>query len=310
MEVDLKAILGIDERRKTICALMGSDDENVAFETVGAWSLDSNLLFPKQVDWIRALIDFVVNRQDLNLIVRVHPREFPNKREGVLSEHAQMLKSVLTGLPSNVRVNWPTDNISLYDLAGIVDVFANSWSSAGKEMAMLGIPVVLYSHSLVSYPSELNYVGNTQKEYFRQLEQALKDGWSPEWIRKSYRWCGMEYGYSLLDISESFSRSENRSTLAKVISKLMRGIAPYREQESDCRDRALRLSCSGMINLVLSDQLTSILDIDEHDVTVSHSEETGSIKREVRRLVEALYGAKDGYHRNSLANKLHNFANS
>ena len=87
------------------------------------------------MDWIRALVRYVARREDLCLIIRVHPREFPNKREMVLSEHAKMLQVALSELPDNVKVNWPTDKVSLYDLANITDAFANAWSSAGKEMA-------------------------------------------------------------------------------------------------------------------------------------------------------------------------------
>ena len=134
---------------------------------------------------IRALIGYVEGKENLALIIRVHPREFPNKREGVLSEHARILQAVLAGLPPNVKVNWPTDHVSLYDLANIADVFANGWSTAGKEMAWLGLPVVLYSNDLTLYPPSLNYVGTTKPEYFRQIEQALNDGWDPERIRKT-----------------------------------------------------------------------------------------------------------------------------
>src|SRR5690606_6941171 len=96
--------------------------------------------------------------KDLFLIIRVHPREFPNKRDSLKSDHALELEQTLSELPENVRVNWPSDNISLYDLAQIMDVCLNSWSTAGKEMGTLGIPVVLYSADLVFYPADLNYL--------------------------------------------------------------------------------------------------------------------------------------------------------
>ena len=70
----------------------------------------------------------------------------------MLSDHAKMLQDAFVTLPRNVKVNWPTDTVSLYDLARITDVFANAWSSAGKEMAWLGLPVVLYSPELTLYP--------------------------------------------------------------------------------------------------------------------------------------------------------------
>lgn len=309
-DVDLRKRFGIEAGQKIICATMSSDDERFSGEVIGALPVNIPSVFPRQVDWIAALIRYVQQRRDLSLIVRVHPREFPNKRESVLSGHARMLQVALSDLPGNVKVNWPTDNISLYDLANIADVFANAWSSAGKEMAWLGLPVVLYSHDLTLYPANLNYVGTTEAEYFRKIEQALSDGWDPERIRRTYRWCTIEYKHGSLDIADSFSRNEHRSFLARATSRLLRSVLSSREQERDCRNRAARLRSSGRINRIFSNEMHTVLDLDEVDTTVLHLQETDSLKKEVRRLVAGLYGAPDGSPRNPLANKLHRFAHS
>jgi hypothetical protein len=308
--VDLKGVLGIAPDQKVISATLSSEDERSSGEIIGVVHPTPDLIYPKQVDWVKALIAYVDGRPDLSLIVRVHPREFPNKRDGMLSEHASMLKAALASLPVNVRVNWPTDNISLYDLANITDVFTNAWSSAGKEMALLGLPVVLYSRELVLYPADLNYAGTTEPEYFSNLEQALQDGWSPERIRKVYRWCAMEYGYAALDISESFSRSEYRSIIVRAWSRLLRSVRSSSEQEADCRNRAARLRCSQRINAVLSNQLSTSVDLDVFDVTVSEAEEAQHLKREVRRLVAGLYGEAGEPRPHSLEQRLRTFCDS
>jgi hypothetical protein len=310
---DLKDFFKLDKKRKIICATMSSYDERFAAEAVGGFSFSNREIFPSQVEWIKALINFVKDRDDLNLIIRVHPREFPNKRESRLSQHASMLKNVFDVLPENVRVNWPTDSVSLYDLASITDVFANAWSSTGKEMALLGLPVVLYSDAIPTYPSELNYVGRTLQEYFQQLEQALRDGWSPEWIRKTYRWCAMEYNYSLLDISESFSKSEysQGSLYSRITRKFVRAIAPYHEQKKDCRKRAARLSVADTINQILENKLNLVLDLNAEQAFTSYSEETEYLKREVGRLVDGLYGNRVVQSEQSILEiKLRGFAGS
>jgi hypothetical protein len=309
-DIDLRKRLGIRPDQKIICAVMSSSDERFSGELIGVVEANVSSLFPTQVDWIKALIGYVETRKELALIIRVHPREFPNKREGVLSEHAQVLQAALADLPSNVKINWPADNISLYDLANITDVFANAWSTAGKEMVWLGLPVVLYSNGLTLYPSNLNYVGTTGPEYFRQIEQALKDGWDPQRIRATYRWCAIEYNFSALDISESFSTSEHRSLVARAASKLMRSIFPAREQEADCRNRASRLLCASRINRMLTDQMRSVLDLDEMDATVTESQETAFLKQEVRRLADGIFGASGDSQQGSLADKLRRFADS
>jgi hypothetical protein len=309
-DTDLRQRFDIQPGRKIICAVMSSSDERFSGELIGVVEANIPSIFATQVDWIKSLVRYVEGRADLALIIRVHPREFPNKREGVLSEHARVLQEVLADLPANVKVNWPTDEVSLYDLANIADIFANAWSTAGKEMAWLGLPVVLYSNDLTLYPPSLNYVGTTEPEYFRRIEQALNDGWDPERIRKTYRWCALEYKNAAVDISESFSRSEHRSFMARVSSKLVRSIAPTYEQKADCRNRASRLLSSGRINRMFEGRLRSLLDVDELDTTVSRSQETGFLKREVRRLADGIYGAAESPPQGTLANKLRKFADS
>lgn len=308
--VDIRKIFGIRDDQKIICATMSSDDERFGGEVVGVVPSLEGVLFPKQVDWIRALVEYVADRNELFLVIRVHPREFPNKREGVLSEHAKMLMDAFTSLPGNVKVNWPTDDVSLFDLANVTDVFANGWSSAGKEMAWLGLPVVLYSHGLTLYPSDLNYVGTTKLEYFQQIDRAIRDGWDAARIRKTYRWCAIEYEYSQLDISESFSRSEYGSFLQKGFRKIIRTIAPTREQKMDLRKRAARLSSAESIGRVLIRGLNSAVNFDDLGPEVSYQEETDALKIEVGRVIRGLYSADGGFGMNTLAYKLKQFADS
>jgi hypothetical protein len=307
---DLRQKFAIAAGQRVICATMSSDDERFGGEVVGVLPSLEGLLFPKQVDWIQALIEYVKPRPDLFLIVRVHPREFPNKRERVLSDHAVMMKEAFAQLPDNVRVNWPTEGVSLYDLAGITDVFVSAWSSAGKEMAWLGMPVVLYAKDLALYPADLNYVGTTKAEYFQQIERALQDGWSADRIRRAYRWCAVEMYYSTLDISQSFSKNENAPMPRKAVSKLLRMVAPGAAERRDCRRRSKRLAAGAIVNRVIGDALATAVDIGELGPAITVAEENENLKREVARLVDGLFGPVDDPRRNALASKLRSFARS
>jgi hypothetical protein len=307
---DLRKSFGIRDGQRVICATMSSDDERFGAEIVGVLPPTEGLLFAKQVDWIRALVDYVEGRPELFLVIRVHPREFPNKREGVLSDHARLLKEAFAKLPANAKVNWPTENVSLYDLAAITDVFANGWSSAGKEMSLLGLPVVLYSAQFVLYPPSLNYVGTTKAAYFAQIERALADGWDIERTRKTFRWNAVDYHYASLDISDSFSRDEHAPFLAKAMRRVIRAIAPTLQQESDCRRRSKNLSAGGRMGEVLHGQLVSVVDLELPASAVSLAEETECLKREVGRLVDGLFGPGGDPRTNPLAAKLRGFAGS
>jgi hypothetical protein len=228
----------------------------------------------------------------------------------VLSDHARLLKEAFANLPANARINWPTENVSLYDLAAITDVFANGWSSAGKEMSLLGLPVVLYSPQFVLYPPSLNYVGTSTAGYFAEVERALADGWSIERTRRTFRWNAVEYHYASLDISDSFSRDEHAPFLAKALRRVIRSIAPTLQQESDCRRRSKSLAAGGKMSMVLRGQLNSVVDLELPASTVSLAEETECLKREVGRLVDGLFGPAGDPRTNPLAAKLRGFAGS
>jgi hypothetical protein len=293
---DLRTRFKVTKDQKILVATMGSYDEEVAAEMVGARKPSAQSLFPTQIEWIQALISFVTRRPDLYLIVRVHPREFPNKRDRTLSQHAKLLREVFNSLPSNVAINWPDDDISMYDLAGHTDVFLNSWSSVGKEMSLLGIPVVIYSPDIVFYPPDLNYVGTTQEEYFRAIDDALKSGWSLERVRQTYRWSVFEFHHALIHIGDSYSGYEypNRSIVRRVSSRLLRTIFPLSEEHLDCLRRRPRLaSANKLVSLIEKVAESPVESLELGDVaTASSGEETEALLFELGRVAAAMYPEK------------------
>ncbi len=219
----IKKHFGVRSSQKLLVATMSSYDERLAVESVGAFSAEPKLLFKKQIDWIRALLLWIKDRPDLFLIIRVHPREFPNKRDSVLSEHAKDLQKEFQSLPENVKVNWPEDLISLYDMTEEVDVFLNAWSSVGKEMALLGIPVVIYSPELILYPKDLNEWGITEATYFSAIERALKSGRTYDRVQKAFRWYALEFQKSVIDLGVSKGRP---NTLLRIALRLVKALSP------------------------------------------------------------------------------------
>ena len=281
---------GIAPSARILVATLGSYDEEYAAEMVGARVHSAPPMFPMQADWIRALCEFVAQREDLFLVVRVHPREFPNRRERVQSEHARLLQQALADLPKNARVNWPEERISLYDLAEEADVFLNSWSSVGKEMSFLGRPVVTYAPQLMFFPADINYSAQTRDEYFALIDRALADGWSAERIRAVYRWLGVEYGSGLVDISDAYDEHETRAPRLPVRAwrKLRRTLEPLYAQRRDCSRRPARIVAAAQVaKLFESAAATPVHVADAH--RASASEEDRAIRREVSRLMKHLY---------------------
>jgi len=311
---DLRALFGIRPEQKVLTAVLSSYDEIYASQIVGLWPSDFESIFPTQIDWLRAIIDYVGKRPELFLIVRVHPRELPNKRDPVASESSRKLGEVLADLPSNIKVNWPTDGISLYEVAEITEVCLNAWSSAGKELTLLGLPVVTYAPDLLVYPPELNYISATRQGYFAQIELALDAGWSAENIRAGYRWYALEYEKAMIDLSESYTVSENHDTRlpVRIVNRLRRAINPMYRQERDCARRAPSLSSRALIDRLFTDARDTILDIRAESgfQAASLEEESASLRREIARMIRILYSSAEVTASNTLKYKLDRYANS
>jgi hypothetical protein len=307
---DLRRRFGIGAGRKVLVATMSSYDEEFAAEAAGARVYAGRQLFVTQADWILRLLALVAERPDLYLIIRVHPREFPNRREAVKSEHATLLEGMLSRLPANAAVNWPADGISLYDLAEEADVFLNSWSSVGKEMCMLGRPVVTYATEVIFYPPDLNYFGASVDEYLRRIDQALADGWSAEHIRMVYRWTAIELGRGLIDIGDSYAQREHQSVSLpqRVAAKARRMIDPEFTQRRDCRLRQPQMAATAMINRIVESGSETVLDIlDPPRATVTLEQESSALRGEIRHLVAALYPASQSIRAGTLHANLRAF---
>ncbi|MDX2252298.1 MAG: hypothetical protein NW202_08430 [Nitrospira sp.] len=292
--VDVRARFGVRPDQKFMVATMSSYDELFAGEITGQMpSLDRGA-FPTQIEWIRSLVEFVKSRDDLFLLIRVHPREFPNRREGLKSEHAVQLEEQFSRLPPNARVNWPSDGVSLYDLAEEMDVCLNAWSNAGKEMTFLGIPVVLYSTQTIFYHPAINYAADTTAEYFRLIDTALTDGWRFENTKVAFRWYALDDLYSRIDISESFPFYELRHPPKPVraILRLIRFFYPGFQQVRDCRKRVPSLRMAPLVTKVIESGSNSLLDIlgPQDFSSTTAEQEDQAIRAELLRFAQSLYG--------------------
>ena len=192
---------------KLLLATLSSYDEWFAAESAGL-ALARTAAFASQLQWLDWLVGHAVQHPEYHLVIRVHPREFPNRRErsGVLSSHARKLEARFVHLPPNCFINWPSQQLSLYDLAKAADVVLNAWSSAGKEMALLGLPVVEWAPDVLLYPPEPRYCAHTPDEYAACIRRALDDGWREGNIVRMFRWCALEYGAASFIMRDGASR--------------------------------------------------------------------------------------------------------
>lgn len=216
-ENDLKKYFGILPHQKILVATMSSEDERYAAEIVGNIPSKQAPLFKTNFEWINYLINLVKNDETLFLLIRVHPREFPNKRENVLSKQANILETSFKDLPKNIKVNFPKDNISLHDLIKITDVCLNSTSTSGLEFLLFGIPVVIYDkNQLYSYGTELNFMSDNLDSYKENILNAIMCGKSLINVINTYRWLSYRNEIASINIKDGYQAYEYPRLLKKV----------------------------------------------------------------------------------------------
>jgi hypothetical protein len=203
----LQKELGLSLSRKTIVAYPSSSDEFVAqtriLSALGVPFASQNRPFLDQVEWLDALVDWVGNREDLQLAVRWHPRIGASRYSNRRASEYDFFKQRYATHPSNVVMIWPEEKVSSYNLGEICDVAAVSWSTIGLELARLGVPVLASFPDIGTYPTG-GFVGfgETSEEYFRALEKALSQSASLASIQEAVRWSYYIFWSPLVDVSD------------------------------------------------------------------------------------------------------------
>ena len=187
-----KATFGLNSYSKVVLLCMSSYDEVFSAVETGRFPKEKlqSTVFADQYEWLQEVIEWVSEKREVCLIIRPHPRDFPNKREKVLAEQVSKWVKILRNLPDNVRVDEPINQYSLYDHFKEVDVVLTGWSFSGLEALARGIPVVTYDSKLPSYPPSIHFSGLSKDVFFENIEKALLFKNSRLLIDESKRWLG------------------------------------------------------------------------------------------------------------------------
>jgi hypothetical protein len=214
----------IRPEQKVLLMTLSSYDEAYAALLIDAFPYNKVFsdVFRTQAEWMKATLDWVATRPDLFLVIRVHPRDFPNKRETVRSEQSFMLENLLKVVPANAHVNWPAEGASFYELLEDTDAVLTGWSVTAMEALVLGIPVVTFDANLPSYPQDIHYTGRSQANYFANIDRALADGWSLENAIDGFRWLAYNFVTCTVTVSENFGHFElkRQSPWQRILSRI------------------------------------------------------------------------------------------
>lgn len=203
----LQSELGLSRHRKTIVAFPSSSDEVVAIRNImalfGKPYGQERRPFTDQIDWLRALSQWVGARSDLQLVIRLHPRIGLSHRHTAVSTEYFQFKDAFPALPTNVVMVWPEDKVSSYNLAEVADAAVVSWSTMGLELARFGVPVVAAFSGLGAYPTGtfVAYEDNPYN-YFRTVEAAFDRPATIADITEAFRWSHYADLSPVVDVSD------------------------------------------------------------------------------------------------------------
>lgn len=162
-ETDVHSIareLGIDFSRPTIGMLT-----NVLWDAQLHYPANA---FPDMLDWLLQTIQYFRGREDLQLLVRVHPAEIRGSvpsRQPVVAE----IKKAFQVLPPNVFIIPPESAISTYAAMVQCDSVLIYGTKTGVELASQGIPVVVAGEAWIRNKG-ITIDAKSSDEYFRILD--------------------------------------------------------------------------------------------------------------------------------------------
>lgn len=174
---DLIKKLNLKPECKTIVLYTSSPDERKSLAQqaeIEKVQLDIKDLFPDQFVWLQKVCSYVQVHSELQLVIRMHPRLGADWRSHIPCIYLEKFKQVLCNIPDQCHVVWPQDPISSYDLAELADLVLISWSTMGKELARIGVPVIATSQNLHYPDADFIQIPNSEEEYFAAIEQTLK----------------------------------------------------------------------------------------------------------------------------------------
>ncbi len=233
----IRTFFGLSKTTKIFLLATSSYDEVHANYSSGIskFSPFNSVVYQNQVDWIKSTINFFAKKKGSALVIRLHPREFPNNRDSVPSSHGVMLENILKNLPTNVFVDHPSLGLSVYDYFDEIQCVITGFSSVGLEAMLDGIPCVSYDSNLIDIPRDIHFTGSSQLEYFTNIDKALLMQDRKKIKHNAIHWLAYTSALGSVRVPSSFSDLPNflnfrfnrkiTSKLEAQFTKLFRWIA-------------------------------------------------------------------------------------
>ncbi len=193
----------VGDRQKLFLLTTSSYDEVYSGAHIGGYPARRHIsdVYMNQSDWLLETIKWARDNPDVFLIIRLHPRDLPNKRESVLAEQTLNWESTLSSLPQNVAVDYPDGGFAFDDHLKEIDLLITGWSSTALEAMAHGIPVVTYDGNLPRFPASIHITGRSKKQYIENLNESKFLTRDLEIREQMYRWLAFSFCRGTIQLS-------------------------------------------------------------------------------------------------------------
>ncbi len=121
--------LGLDDRPLVLLAT------NVLGDSL---TLGRQVFSQSMAEWISRTVQYFAGRNDVQLVIRIHPGEQLTHGQSMVD----VVRQVLPRLPENIHLIGPKEKVNTYDLVEVADLGLVYTTTVGMEMAMYGVPVI------------------------------------------------------------------------------------------------------------------------------------------------------------------------
>jgi hypothetical protein len=157
----LRKTLGLDNRPIVLLPT------NVLGDTL---TLGRNIFTASMAEWIEKTVQYFAKRQDVQLVLRIHPGERLMKGPSMLG----VIERALPERPEHIHVIGPMEKINTYDIMEITSLGLVYTTTVGLEMAMRGVPVIAAGDT--HYRGRgFTFEPTSWEEYFGLLGKILSD---------------------------------------------------------------------------------------------------------------------------------------
>ncbi|MDY6866665.1 MAG: hypothetical protein SVT56_01995 [Chloroflexota bacterium] len=122
--------LGLDDRPVILLAT------NVLGDSL---TLGRQVFTKTMAEWVEGTVRYFADRQDVQLVIRVHPGEMLTHGTSMVD----VVNAELGEIPDHIHLIAPEEKTNTYDVVDIADLGLVYTTTVGLEMAMRGIPVLV-----------------------------------------------------------------------------------------------------------------------------------------------------------------------